>query len=331
MSTSELVIWWVIVFVGIGGSAVCSGLEVGLYSVNRVLVQIRAAGSGRSSKRARVLEHQIQNPASTLTALLVWNNIFNYVGTLAMTTLITLLGLGDIQVMMVQIVILTPVLLIFAETTPKEVFRSHSAYLMERFVYITWILRSVMIWIPVVPTVLMLARVLSRAVGAEGSDSFTDSRQRVAELLKFGSMQMSDTQVTLIDRALELEHATVRMEMTPMRAAAVLRPEWSLDRARGFVKHRSYSRYPVVSSKGRVLGVLNGIDLYIHDQSGASRVEELMGEVIRIDAAKSVSEGLKALGQSKVRLGVVVAGGRDIGLVTRKDLIEPLIGELEAW
>lgn len=331
MSTPELVIWWVLVLIGIGGSAVCSGLEVGLYSVNRVLVQIRAAGSGLRSKRARLLEHQIQNPASTLTALLVWNNIFNYIGTLAMTTLITLIGLGDIQIMMVQIVILTPILLIFAETTPKEVFRSHSTLLMERFVHITWLLRSLMIWIPVVPVILMLARLISRVVGAEGSESFTDSRQRVAELLKFGSMQMSETQVTLIDRALELEHATIRMEMTPMRSAATLRPEWSLDRARASIRHHSYSRFPVVSPKGRVLGVLNGIDLYTHVHSGASRVEELMGDVIRIDAAKGVSAGLKALGQSKGRLGVVTSGGRDIGLITRKDLIEPLIGEIEAW
>ena len=45
MSTLEIVGWWLIVFVGIFGSAVCSGLEVGLYSVNRVLVQVRASSS----------------------------------------------------------------------------------------------------------------------------------------------------------------------------------------------------------------------------------------------------------------------------------------------
>lgn len=331
MSTLDIVGWLIIVLIGIGGSAVCSGLEVGLYSVNRVLVQVRAAGGGAQSRHARLLEKQILDAHTTLTALLVWNNIFNYTGTLAMTTLIAAAGFGEIQIMLLQIVILTPVLLIFAESTPKEVFRSHSAFLMERFVYVTWFMRTVFIWIPVVPTVLFIARLASKIVGVDASGSLDNARHRVAELIKFGSPQMSDTQVTLIDRALELENATVRLEMIPLRSVITVRSEWSIPKAKAFIRNHSYARYPVLSVKGRVVGILKGIDLYMVDDSKAQTVGDLMSEPTRLEGEMSVSAGLTALSQSGARLGIVVLEERDIGVITRKDLIEPLVGELDAW
>ncbi|MBL4698690.1 MAG: DUF21 domain-containing protein, partial [Phycisphaerales bacterium] len=197
MSTLEIILWWTVVLIGIGGSAICSGLEVGLYTVNRVLVRVHAASHDRG-KRARMLESQIEDVTPTLTALLVWNNIFNYAGTLAITTLIATLGLADIEMILIQIVVLTPVLLIFAESTPKEIFRSNADTLMERFALVIWFLRGALTWVPVVPVILWIAVWASKLVGVDAFGSLTTTRQRVTELLKFGSTQMSETQVSLI-------------------------------------------------------------------------------------------------------------------------------------
>ena len=331
MSLLELIMWWVIVLVGIGGSAVCSGLEVGLYTVNRVLVRVHGADKARG-KRARVLELQIEHAASTLTALLVWNNIFNYVGTLAITTLIATLGLADLEMIMIQIVVLTPVLLIFAESTPKEVFRSNADTLMERFAYVIYAMRMLMTWVPIVPVILWIASKASGLVGVDPVNSLITARERMSELLKFGSPQMSDAQASLIDRALELECATVRSEMIPLRNAVTVRSSWTVSKARGFVRNHPHTRYPVISTKGQVIGVLSSIDLYISDDiEPTSLVQELVSDPIRIASDASVRQALSALSRSGARLGVVVQNGRDVGIITRKDLIEPLVGELEDW
>ena len=63
MSTSEVILWAVLMLVGIGGSAFCSGLEVGLYSVNRVRVQVE--GAQRSGARARRLRTPTRCRASS--------------------------------------------------------------------------------------------------------------------------------------------------------------------------------------------------------------------------------------------------------------------------
>lgn len=331
MSTLELILWWLLVLIGIGGSAICSGLEVGLYSVNRVLVRVRAAGE-RGSKRAQILKAQLENVSPTLTAFLVWNNMFNYAGTLGITTLIATMGLSDTQMILIQIVVLTPVLLIFAESTPKEVFRANANTLMERFAYVIWLMRVSLVVVPIVPVILGIATGLSKLVGVDSLGSLTSSRQRMADLLKFGSGDMSDTQASLIDRALELENSNVRSEMIPLRYAECVRSNWSIEKARLFVRQHPHSRFPVLSPKGQVVGVLNSIDLYTGEGRHEDRpVNSMMDEPIRIESDLPISRGLAMLAHERARLGIVMINGRDVGMVTRKDLFEPLVGELEDW
>ncbi len=331
MSASELIFWWAIMFIGLGGAAMCSGFEVGLYTVNRVLVRVHAVG-GHQGRRARVLESQIEHAASTLTALLVWNNISNYAGTLALTTLIATLGLADIEMILIQVVVLTPVLLVFSEAMPKEIFRSNANMLMERFAYVIYCMRLVLIWIPIVPVLMWVANGASKLVGVDTLGSLTTARERMADLLKFGSNQMSDAQVSLIERALELEHATVRSEMIPLRNAAFVRTNWSIAKARAFIRNHPYTRYPALSPKGQVVGILSSIDLYTQSEMDTHQsVQALLHPPVRVEGGLSVSQALGKLSQGSGRLGIVTLGDRDVGIITRKDLIEPLVGELEDW
>ncbi len=332
MSPGAFTLWCLVVLVGLCGSALCSGLEVGLYTVNRVLVRVHGAGA-KGRLAARILQSQLDRPAPTLTALLVWNNIFNYAATLALTTLVATIGLSDLEMILIQIVVLTPVLLVLAESAPKEVFRANADVLMERFAIPLRVLRLSMTVIPVVPVLTAVARGASRLIGIGSLGSLADSRERIAELLKFGSGAMSEAQVTLIDRALQLEHATVRAEMVPIRRAATLRSTWTIERARDYVRAHPYSRYPVLSSKGQVVGVVHGIDLYVHPEArdGARRVTAVMSEPSFIEAGVPVEQGLAGLSRVGSRMGIVRHNGREIGIVTRKDLVEPLVGELEDW
>jgi magnesium and cobalt exporter, CNNM family len=331
MTSGEIIFWWFVVLLGIGGSAMCSGLEVGLYTVNRVLVRVRSIGD-EGSNSAKILQRQLEHPNHVLSSLLVWNNLFNYAGTLAITTLIATYGLSDLELILVQVVVLTPVLLIFAESTPKEIFRSNANSEMERFAMVVRFMRLSLTWIPIVPMLLWFATLASKAFGTDSFGSLTSARERMAELIKFGSNQMSDAQVTLIDRALELEHATVRSEMVPLKNAVALRAGWSVVKAKEFVRNHEFTRYPVISHRGHVVGVLSSLDLYIDPKAQTAKtIEELIVEPILIEASMRVSQAIQRLSVESARMGIVVIQKREVGIITRKDLIEPLVGELEDW
>lgn len=331
MSTSEVILWAVLMLVGIGGSAFCSGLEVGLYSVNRVRVQVE--GAQRSGARARRLQNILNEMVPSLTALLVWNNIFNYMGTLALTTLVAMFGFTDLGMILIQVVVLTPVLLVFAESTPKEVFRANADILMPRFAIVLIWLRRLVTWLPIVPVLGWFAVTTSKLVGVGSLGSLGDARERIAELLKFGTMSMSQAQVTLIDRALQLEHAKVQGEMIPLGRVRSLRAGWTIERARVAVRGRPYSRFPVIGKDGRVAGIVHAIDLYTHELASdpSMPIDQLMIPPVFLAPQMSVERALRTINRSGGHLGIVRRGDTDLGIVTRKDLVEPLVGELEEW
>ncbi|NQX96116.1 MAG: CBS domain-containing protein, partial [Erythrobacter sp.] len=122
-------------------------------------------------------------------------------------------------------------------------------------------------------------------------------------------------------------------EMIPIGLVRHLREDWTIGRARSAVRGHPYSRFPVVGRNGRVVGVVSAIDLYTHEsiQGESDGISGLMHEAAEVSPKMSVEQALRVLSKSGGHLAVVRSRSRDMGIVTRKDLVEPLVGELEEW
>lgn len=316
------ILWWVLGFVGLGGSAVCSGLEVGLYSVNRVRLQVRARLSQTASSVA-ILRHELEQPARVLTALLISNNAFNYLGTLAITALLSTQGFSDTTMILLQAVILTPIILIFGEAIPKELFRGHADTLMPRFTRVLLAGRLLLTALLLLPAILWIARGVARMVGVDPKSAVGSGRERMAELLKYGSASLSNEQVSLIDRALEFEGTRVRDQMVAIIPSETVPVGWSRQRAARAVAGRGIRWVPVVGGDQKIVGVISVLDLH---RSGSGTIGDLMQEPVRIAGGQPVRRGLEELSRAGTPVGLVEVRGRDVGLVTIRDLVEPLMG-----
>ncbi|MEY3023977.1 MAG: hypothetical protein RJA16_803, partial [Planctomycetota bacterium] len=84
---------------GLSASAVFSGLEIGLYTLNRVKLTV-AAETGR--RDAIALRRELERPEGILATLLVGNNIVNYLGTLSIAMLLDRAGLGPFEAVVVN-------------------------------------------------------------------------------------------------------------------------------------------------------------------------------------------------------------------------------------
>ena len=82
-------------------------------------------------------------------------------------------------------------------------------------------------------------------------------------------------------------------------------------------------------ARGASTGVVGVIDqIEMHTTPGAS-VAELVRPVVRLKKTTRVREALLLLREHNARVGVVEDDhGRPLGIVTAKDLVEPLTGEL---
>jgi putative hemolysin len=327
MSGSELAMWWALAAAGLAGSMLCSGTETGLYAVSRVRAMVRARSTSATASD-RIVANAVEKQDRALTTLLLFNNAFNYIATLAITALLVAAGLSDAALILLQAAVLTPVLLVFAESLPKELFRAHAETLSRRFAPLMAVMSFAGRWTGLVPLVAGLAALLARAFGIDPSGALRSARERTAELIKHGSEHLSEAQAGLIDRALLIESTRVREEMIPIHAAVTVRADWIATRARREIARRPHARYPVLDSRGRVVGVVRLADLV--RQPGAT-VGSLMSDCVRLDHAMSAWESLGVLRRSGTGMGVVDRNGHAVGIVTQKDLVEPLTGDLRDW
>lgn len=313
----ELLLWLGLAFVGMFASAMCSGLETATYTVDRVRLDLRAEGGDRA---AIGMLRELKRPDRALTALLIGNNTANYLGTLGVTAALAMSGLGETAVAVLATVIVTPLLVTFAEALPKELFRANADTMGVRLAWILRVLRLAGTAVGVLPVLTALGRL----VAGRGEDPLAEGGRAglVASLRE--ALGDGPGEAELVDRALEMRDRVASDQMVPWDRVAALMPGWSLEEARACIRERPHEIYPVVGESGRVRGVVSASDVLT---TGAATVSALMREPVEVEPDAPLRRVALALAASGERAAVVVGLGspEPIGLVSFPDLVGPLL------
>ena len=322
----SIVISLVVAGIGLLGSAVFSGLETGLYVVNRVRIAVRAGHGDRSAAR---LETELEHPERLLATLLIANNAANYAGSLGVAAILNSFNLSAAGVILLNTALVVPMLLVFGETLPKDLFRTRADDWIPRFVGPLRGARQLLTVVGLVPLLSLVDRLVQRVVGGDPGDRL-GPRARMAWFIResAASGSLTPAQLDLADRALSMRHLAVSKEMTPWREVVVVR-EADLDGDPRVIAQRTMrSRLPVIDDSGRVLGVIGVQDILL----GRSSETALDDSIPRLGPGTPVFVALETLRQARRPMGIIEDdSGRPLGIVTLKDLVEPLLGDLRAW
>ncbi len=325
-SNVVLAIWVTLAILAIVGSALASGIEIGCYSVNRVRLSLRLARTPRDVAAHR-LRDELDKPDRLLGTLLISNNLVNALAATATTEIFARSTLGELEASLLNVIILAPLMFLFGEVLPKELFRVEADRLTYAFAaplrYVRWMLTLT----GLLPAVALLTRVVERAAGLK-NEALGDARQRVAQLLKEGAGHgvLSESQVSLMDRAMLLRGLRVVDEMVPWAQVRALPADADRESALRVVAASGNKRLPLVDRTGRVVGVLRGLDLLLRPRETPLAMAT---PPARFRPDVGVREALTVLLERRGRIGIVEDdAGRPIGLVTARDLVEPLTGEL---
>ena len=326
--TGEIITFMLIGSFGVLLSALCAGLETGVYTINRVRLAVRSGAKERAALR---LKAELDHPERVLIVLLVLNNIANYLGSLGIAGILALNEIGPWAAIGINGVILVPILFVLAETLPKDLFRTFTDHWTYHFAWFIRTTRIILTLTGVLPLVRGIVMMFTRFLGGDPART-RSARQRVLSLVQegAGSGVLSSTQVDLVDRALLLHECRVLQEMIRWRQVRTI-PLLS-DRAtrESILRSCDFARLPVVDRRGRVAGILLSMDAGLYPERST---RELIRPALTLDPGLPALEAIRRMRAERAQLAIVqLSGGTTpLGVVAIKDLVEPLIGEVHDW
>jgi putative hemolysin len=313
---------------GVVSAGLFAGLETGMYTMSHVRLSVRAARGDEDSAR---LAREYARPKRLLSTLLVANAIAGWVASFGVSQIFDGLGYGPVQAVLLDLLVLLPIVFLFGEVLPKDLFRVHADRWMPRYATLLMTLRILLCATGIVPLVAGIGTLASRILRRGGSAELLEARARVSALLAegAGSGGLSEVQLGFADRVFTMREIAVGHEMRVWREVAWVSIAASpAERARVFLQSGA-SRLPVVDATGRVSGVAVAVD---HFASPDAATSALVRPIVTLAPGTSALEAIQTMRRARAQLALVAERpDRPLGIVSMKDLVEPLVGDLAAW
>lgn len=310
---NPLIVLIVILLIAI--SALCSGLNVALMSLDPNDLRRKAKAGNKRAKRVMPFRKKVH---LSLASILLTN-----VAVISATSLV----IGSATSGLIAGLTSTLLIVIFGEVIPQALFTKHSLKFMARFAP----LLQLMIWVsyPVSkPLELLLDKLLGHEVNS--LHSRLELGVMIDEHLEYTTSELDEDEVEIMRGALTLSEKRVRDIMTPIKKVYYLQIDEMLDEAKiDDIKSRAFSRMPVLSKDRRKsYGVLLMKDLVDIDFDSRPQAVQAfkrypskpVGSMTALDTLFRMFIG------SRSHLMPVEKSGKVVGIVTIEDLLEEIIG-----
>ena len=318
----------IVVLTGLCLSGFFSGAETGLYRINRLRLEL---GVQERKKRAINLARILEDEQGALSVALIGTNIANFVTTSAVAYVIAeLVGVHATATELYTVALVTPVVFVFGEMVPKNLFRLHADVLMMRGSSLLLLADRLFRLTGLVWVLTRLAGAAGRFAGAHAARDVLTPKRRVAEMLQeaLADSLLFEEHSDLIDRVCRLSETPVLSVMVPRNRVRVIAAD--ADRRELFRIARStrHGRLPVYeSSPNRIVGIVK-VDALLEDDRWVT-VGDQMRRPITLHPHETVANAMAKLQKAGRGMAVVTdRGGQMLGIVTLKDLLQEAVGEL---
>jgi CBS domain containing-hemolysin-like protein len=329
----------VVPYVGVAAAIVASGyfsgVETGLYRLNRVRLHL-AERQGRPG--ARLLTRMLGDMPGQICVILIGNNIANYAATFLMTLMLET-RLPDTESLYAEFaatLMLTPALFIFGELVPKNLFNAQADRLMLRWSRPLWAVGTVFRSLGLVAALKGISSLWTALVRPKRAADPFPAKARLRAILRDSAVEgvVTPYQNELVEKIMELRGVRVAQAMVPAGRVVTVRRGTGNPEFRRLVASCPYSRLPATDNTGRnVLGIVRVHDVLEHVAPDADLdLDVFTSATLDLDPAMSVTQAIFAMQRTHTAMAIVRnVRGQFIGIITLKDLVEEIVGELEAW
>lgn len=319
------IVSYILIFIAVAFSAFFSGAENALATCNKIRLK-KAADTG--NRAAIAAQKETDDFTHTISTILMGNNLVNIMASTAATVLFV--GLFPNNGEIISTVVMTVVLLIFGEILPKIIAVEYADGMAPAIAvplhFIT------IIFAPIVYSVTWFVEKLSKLwTPKEETPAVTPDElcTMVEEIEEEGVITERESE--LIRSAIEFTDVNARDVMIPRVDMAAFDID---DGAEALIANHEllqYSRFPVYrDTLDNIIGILSSRKVIRAAAAGeAIDIESMLKPAVFVHMTRTISSILHDFRRTRSQMAVVVDEyGGTMGILTREDIIEEIVGEI---
>ncbi|MHC4396251.1 MAG: CNNM domain-containing protein [Planctomycetota bacterium] len=328
-----LLIFFAVIFSGL-----FAGAETGIYQLSRLRLRL-----GIEKKRFSfiILGKIMRDSGALLISILIGNNLTYYIT----TSIVTLLLLGKFEnehtVELLATVLTAPVLFVFAELIPKNIFFYRANVLMPYVAPVLFVFKKLSTWCGILPLLKSIARLFARLAGSSATFRTaitTVPQSHIRAILRDTQEEgiLSSTQTDIINRLSSISNLSIKSVMTGISKTQTVDINSDNSSLLNKLRKSVFTRLPVYEqTPTKITGFINIYDC-LSSSEQFTDLRNFIKPIRKLAAETIVSDAMNIMQSESQKIVLVVRtahSGRErpVGIVTMKDLVEELLGELSEW
>ncbi|HKL20058.1 MAG TPA: hemolysin family protein [Halalkalibaculum sp.] len=333
LDTVDLILQFFFIVLGLIFSALFSGSEVAFFSLSNQ--QDVLTEGGISGSADELILRMLERPRRLLATILIGNTFANIItsvlAAVATGNIVAYFGFSEILVYTLEVLVLTFMILILSEITPKIIAINDplkSARKISRFIYGLYILL-----LPLSKLIANSTLSLEERLPKPDSKMTSEDIMTMAEVSEMeGSIKSDEREI--IENVIEFGTTSVREIMTSRVNIVAVSTENSLNEVLALIREKGLSRMPLYENDlDNILGIIYSKDVLPYINSDIERTtinwRTIARKALFIPATKKLDDLLRDFQQEKTHIAIVVDeyGGTE-GLITLDDILEEIVGDI---
>ena len=322
-----IVLNFIVILLMLFCSALISGAEVAYFSLTPNDVEDL---NQEKSKKALLTLKLLEKPNKLLATILITNNFIN-IGIIILSTYLTAsifqFPENSIMEFMFQIVVITFVIVLFGEITPK-VYANRNALWFSKWMSIPLNLSS-KLFSPLsyllTSSTAFIDKRLKRKKEVVSMDEIAEALELTTET------DPNEEEQKILKSIVEFGNIDVKEIMKSRVDVVAIEQKLLFEKVIDLVVDSGFSRIPVYKENfDDVIGILYVKDLIPHlDQKSDFKWQDLIRSAYFVPETKMINDLLKEFQDKKIHLAIVVDEyGGTSGIVTLEDILEEIVGDI---
>ncbi len=315
-----------------------AGAETGIYQLSRLRLRL-----GIEKKRWSfvILGKSLRDSSALVLSMLIGTNLAHYITTSIVTLLLLSQVLVEHKAEVFATLLTAPVLFVFSEVIPKNIFYYRADSLMPFFAPFLFVSHKLFSWSGIVPLLKNLSHLFARLTRSpipSKAAITTVPQPHIKAIIQDTTEEafLGSVQTDIINRLASISHLGIRFVMMPVnkvqmvdvnsdRSALLNRLEKSAS-----TRLLAYDRWPE-----NIVGFVNIYEA-LSSTEQFTDLRDFIKPIRKLPADTIVSDAINIMQSENQKIILVTrttrtGRERHIGIVTMKDLVEELLGELAEW